>query len=99
VQPTTEAFQAAASNADWAERRLLRDHRPAGRYVVADHGGDLHPDAQGCDRQKASQEAIKFFKWSFEGRQRWLKSSFIPMPDSVVKLIEDLVGRDQGLSK
>ena len=32
--------------------RLLRDpHRPARRRLLADHGGDLHPDAQGCDRQ------------------------------------------------
>ena len=32
--------------------RLLRDpDRPAGREVLADHRGDLHPDAQGADRQ------------------------------------------------
>ena len=32
--------------------RLLRHpHRPARRCVMADYGCDLHPDAQGCDRQ------------------------------------------------
>ena len=32
--------------------RLLRDpDRPAGRGLLADHRGDLHPDAQGRDRQ------------------------------------------------
>jgi hypothetical protein len=32
--------------------RLLRDpDRPAGRSLLADHRGDLHPDAQGADRQ------------------------------------------------
>ena len=53
VQPTTEAFQAAASNADWAQgSRILPDpHRPARRKVLADRRLDLHPDAQGCDRQ------------------------------------------------
>jgi len=91
VQPTTEAFQAAASNADWA--------KAPGYYVIlTDQPGDaswpitaatfilMHKDATD---KAASQEAIKFFKWSFEkGGKMAEELDYIPMPDSVVKLIE-----------
>jgi hypothetical protein len=37
----------------------------------------------------ASQEAIKFFKWSFEkGAKMAEELDYIPMPEPVVKLIE-----------
>ncbi len=53
-------------------------------------GGDLHPDAQGCrPTRRPSQEAIKFFKWAFEKGDKMAEElDYIPMPDSVVKLIE-----------
>jgi phosphate transport system substrate-binding protein len=39
--------------------------------------------------KSAAQEAIKFFKWSFEkGGKMAEELDYIPMPDSVVKLIE-----------
>src|SRR5712672_1625575 len=91
VQPTIEAFQAAASNADWA--------KAPGHYVIlTDQPGEaswpitaatfilMHKDATD---KAASQEAIKFFKWSFEkGGKMAEELDYIPMPDSVVKLIE-----------
>jgi phosphate transport system substrate-binding protein len=91
VQPTVAAFQAAASNADWA--------KAPGYYVIlTDQPGDaswpitaatfilMHKDATD---KTASQEAIKFFKWSFEtGGKMAEELDYIPMPDSVVKLIE-----------
>src|SRR5881394_1234329 len=91
VQPTTEAFQAAAANADWA--------KAPGYYVIlTDQPGEaswpitaatfilMHKDATD---KAASQEAIKFFKWSFEkGAKMAEELDYIPMPDSVVKLIE-----------
>src|SRR6201996_1957112 len=68
VQPTVEAFQAAASNADWA--------KAPGYYVIlTDQPGDkswpitaatfilMHKDATD---KAASQEAIKFFRWAFK---------------------------------
>src|ERR1700760_4308700 len=67
VQPTVEAFQAAASNADWA--------KAPGYYVIlTDQPGDkswpitastfilMHKEP--ADKA-ASAEAIKFFKWAF----------------------------------
>jgi phosphate transport system substrate-binding protein len=91
VQPTIEAFQAAASNADWA--------KAPGYYVIlTDQPGEaswpitaatfilMHKDATD---KAASQEAIKFFKWAFEKGDKMAEElDYIPMPDSVVKLIE-----------
>jgi phosphate transport system substrate-binding protein len=91
VQPTIEAFQAAASNADWA--------KAPGYYVIlTDQPGEaswpitaatfilMHKDA--TDKQ-ASQEAIKFFKYAFEkGGKMAEELDYIPMPDAVVKQIE-----------
>ncbi|CCD98776.1 phosphate ABC transporter substrate-binding protein PstS [Bradyrhizobium sp. STM 3809] len=91
VQPTVEAFQAAAANADWA--------KAPGYYVIlANQPGDkswpmtaatfilMHKEPTD---KAASAEAIKFFKWSFEkGGKMAEELDYIPMPDSVVKLIE-----------
>ena len=91
VQPTIAAFQAAASNADWA--------KAPGYYVIlTDQPGEaswpiteatfllMDKDAT---YKAASQEAIKFFKWSFEkGGKMAEELDYIPMPDAVVKLIE-----------
>jgi phosphate ABC transporter phosphate-binding protein len=91
VQPTIGAFQAAASNADWA--------KAPGYYVIlTDQPGDaswpitaatfilMHKEP--ADKA-ASAEAIKFFKWAFaKGDKMAEELDYIPMPDSVVKLIE-----------
>jgi phosphate transport system substrate-binding protein len=91
VQPTVEAFQAAASNADWS--------KAPGYYVIlTDQPGDkswpvtastfilMHKDATD---KAASQEAIKFFKWAFaKGDKMAEELDYIPMPAPVVKLIE-----------
>ena len=91
VQPTIEAFQAAASNADWA--------KAPGYYVILpDQPGEtswpitaatfilMHKDATD---KAASQEAIKFFKWAFaKGGKMAEDLDYIPMPEAVVKLIE-----------
>jgi phosphate transport system substrate-binding protein len=91
VQPTIAAFQAAASNADWA--------KAPGYYVIlTDQPGDaswpitaatfilMHKEPTD---KAASAEAIKFFKWSFEkGGKAAEELDYIPMPEPVVKLIE-----------
>ena len=91
VQPTVEAFQAAASNADWA--------KAPGYYVIlTDQPGEkswpitastfilMHKEP--ADKA-ASAEAIKFFKWAFaKGGKMAEELDYIPMPDNVVKLIE-----------
>ncbi|MGY8666135.1 phosphate ABC transporter substrate-binding protein PstS [Bradyrhizobium sp. UFLA05-109] len=91
VQPTVEAFQAAASNADWA--------KAPGYYVIlTDQPGDkswpitastfilMHKDP--ADKA-ASKEALKFFAWAFKNGDKMAEElDYIPMPDSVVQLIE-----------
>ena len=91
VQPTNEAFQAAASNADWA-------NAPGYYLILTDQPGDkswpivastfilMHKDATD---KASSQEAIKFFKFAFEKGTKMAEDlDYIPMPDAVIKLIE-----------
>ena len=91
VQPTVEAFQAAASNADWA--------KAPGYYVIlTDQPGEkswpitastfilMHKEPTD---KAASAEAVKFFKWAFaKGDKMAEELDYIPMPDNVVKMIE-----------
>ncbi len=91
VQPTLAAFQAAAANADW--------EKSPGYYVIlTDQPGDnswpltaatfILMHKQPVDKAAAA-EAIKFFKWSFEKGDKMAEElDYIPMPDSVVKMIE-----------
>jgi phosphate transport system substrate-binding protein len=91
VQPTTETFQSAASNADWI-------HAPGFYVILTDQPGEkswpitastfilMHKEP--ADKA-ASGEAIKFFKWAFEKGDKMAEElDYIPMPDNVVKLIE-----------
>jgi phosphate transport system substrate-binding protein len=91
VQPTDEGFKAAAANADWT-------HAPGYYLILTDQPGDkswpivastfvlMHKDA--ADKA-ATAEAVKFFKFAFEKGGKMAEDlDYIPMPDSVVKLIE-----------
>jgi phosphate transport system substrate-binding protein len=91
VQPGTAAFQAAASNADWA-------NAPGYYLILTDQPGDkswpivastfilMHKDATD---KASSQEAIKFFRFAFEKGAKMAEDlDYIPMPDSVIKQIE-----------
>jgi phosphate transport system substrate-binding protein len=91
VDPTNDAFQAAASNADWT-------HAPGYYLILTDQPGDkswpivastfilMHKDATD---KAASQEALKFFKYSFDKGGKMAEDlDYIPMPDSVVKQVE-----------
>jgi phosphate transport system substrate-binding protein len=91
VDPSMEAFQAAASNADWA-------HAPGYYLILTDQPGEkswpivastfILMQKDGADKA-ASGEAVKFFKWAFaNGGKMAEELDYIPMPDSVVKLIE-----------
>jgi phosphate transport system substrate-binding protein len=91
VQPTVAAFQAAASNADWA--------KAPGYYVIlTDQPGEASWPITAATfilmhkaptDKAASAEAIKFFTWAFEkGGKMAEELDYIPMPEPVVKLIE-----------
>jgi phosphate transport system substrate-binding protein len=91
IQPTNEAFQAAASNADWT-------NAPGYYLILTDQPGDkswpivastfilMHKES--VDKA-SSQEALKFFQFAFEkGAKSAEDLDYISMPDSVIKLIE-----------
>ncbi|HZR76728.1 phosphate ABC transporter substrate-binding protein PstS [Bradyrhizobium sp.] len=97
VQPSVAAFQAAASNADWA--------KAPGYYVIlTNQPGDaswpitastfILMQKDPVDKA-ASAEAIKFFKWAFaNGGKAAEELDYIPMPANVVKLIEQTMSAD-----
>jgi phosphate transport system substrate-binding protein len=91
VQPTVASFQAAASNADWA-------NAPGYYVILTDQPGEqswpitastfilMHREP--ADKA-TSAEAVKFFTWAFaKGGKMAEELDYIPMPDAVVKLIE-----------
>jgi len=92
VEPNSASFQAAAANADWAKT-------PGYAVVLTDQPGDaswpitgasfilMHKQPQNA---AASQEALKFFAWAYEkGGKLAEELDYVPMPDAVVKLVED----------
>jgi phosphate transport system substrate-binding protein len=97
VEPTMEAFKAAASNADWT-------HAPGYYLILTDQAGDkswpivastfilMHKEP--ADKA-ASAEAVKFFGFAFDkGETMAEQLDYIPMPGSVVKLIENTWSAD-----
>src|SRR6201994_3485289 len=91
VQPTVASFQAAASNADWANAPgyyLILTNQPgdASWPIVATTFVLMHKE--GSDKA-AAQEAVKFFKFAFaKGGKMAEDLDYIPMPASGAKLIE-----------
>jgi phosphate transport system substrate-binding protein len=91
VAPTAEAFQSAAAGADWTSA-------PNFRVIMTDAAGDKSWPVAGSTfilMQSAPQdvassaEALKFFDWGYKnGKQMASDLDYVPMPDSVVALIE-----------
>jgi phosphate transport system substrate-binding protein len=91
VAPTSEAFQAAAANADWKSQ-------PGYGVILANQPGDqswpmtaatwilvykkpVDPVATGA--------ALKFFAWAYKNGAKMAEDlDYVPMPDNVVKDIE-----------
>src|SRR5689334_550027 len=93
VEPTIDAFKAAASNADWASVAgtgyyLILTDQPGDKSWPIAASTFILMQKQPADKA-ASAEAVKFFKWAFEhGGKAAEELDYIPMPDSAVKLIE-----------
>ncbi|MFT4275523.1 MAG: phosphate ABC transporter substrate-binding protein PstS [Rhodopseudomonas sp.] len=91
VQPTIAAFQAAASNADWAKAPgyyLILTNQPGEASWPITAATFILMHKEPVDKA-ASAEAVKFFKWAFEkGAKAAEELDYIPMPEPVVKLIE-----------
>jgi phosphate transport system substrate-binding protein len=91
VAPTSEAFAAAAANADWKGT-------PGYAVILNDQPGDkswpitaatfilMYKQPQD---KAAATEALKFFAWAYKsGDKMAAELDYIPMPDNVVKMVE-----------
>ena len=91
VAPTSEAFQAAAANADWKSQ-------PGYGVILANQPGDQSWPMTAATwilvykkpaDPAATGEALKFFAWAYKNGDKMAESlDYVPMPDNVVKDVE-----------
>jgi len=92
VAANGKSVQAAAANADWAKAEGFN-------LIITDQPGDeawpisastfiiMHKDAKD---PAASAEALKFFAWAYKNGDKMAEElDYVPMPNNVVKLVED----------
>ncbi len=91
VDPTAEAFSAAAANANWEGTAgfgvILTDQAGAGSWPIAGATFILmHKKAQ---KAAESAEALKFFTWAYaKGGKMAEELDYVPMPGKIVGLIQ-----------
>ena len=91
VGPTAEAFLAAAASADWANAQDFRViiTNAAGPTAWPVAGSTFILMQQVPTNPADSDAALKFFDWGYKnGKQMAADLDYVPMPDSVVALIE-----------
>jgi len=97
VKATLAAFQAAAANADWTKE-------PGFYQILTNQPGEtswpitaatfILMHKQPTDKA-ASADALKFFAWAYENGDKMATDlDYIPMPDSVVKLVKETWAKD-----
>jgi phosphate transport system substrate-binding protein len=90
VTPEIKTFQSAASNADWAKAQdfyLLLTNQPGkdswpitGASFILMHKQQTKPEV--------AREALNFFDWTYHNGGKMAEElDYIPMPESVVKLV------------
>jgi phosphate transport system substrate-binding protein len=92
VSPTSTSFQAAAANADW-------NHAPGFYMVLTDQPGKNSWPITGAtfilvyktqDKPANGTAVLKFFDWDYHNGSKMAEElDYVPMPDSVVKLVEN----------
>ncbi|HZQ71476.1 MAG TPA: phosphate ABC transporter substrate-binding protein PstS [Burkholderiales bacterium] len=91
IAPSAKAFQAAAAGADWKSAPGMyliltdapgKDSWPiAGATFILMHKTQEKPDS--------AKEVLKFFQWAYDKGDKMAEElDYVPMPDSVVRLIE-----------
>ncbi len=91
VVAAPESIMAAAAGADWAHApgfyMILTDSPGAASWPIAGATFILIPKEP--KDTAATSEALKFFAWAYKSGAKMAESlDYVPMPDSVVKLIE-----------
>ena len=102
VAPETKTFQAAAANANWTAEpgfyQILTDQPGADSWPITAATFILMHAAPQDDA--ATSSALKFFDWAYaKGAKAAEELDYIPMPETVVKLVEkswtnDIKGKD-----
>jgi len=92
LSASSKVFQAAAANADWKKA-------PGFYLILTDQPGKESWPITGAtfilmhkkqDKPESAKEVLAFFDWSYHHGQQLAQSlDYIPMPEGVVKTIED----------
>ena len=91
VKPSAETFKAAASGAAWSKAKdfylILTDAPGKDSWPIAGSTFILMYKKQ--DKPEQAKEALRFFQWAYhKGDKLAQELDYVPLPDSVVKLIE-----------
>jgi phosphate transport system substrate-binding protein len=91
VKPTIESFQSAAKYAEWDKApgfyEILTNEPGKASWPITGASFILMHKSQ--DNPANGAEVLKFFDWSYANGSLMAKAlDYVPMPDSVVKLIE-----------
>ncbi|HUJ87149.1 MAG TPA: phosphate ABC transporter substrate-binding protein PstS [Burkholderiales bacterium] len=91
ISPSSKAFMAAAAGADWSAAPgmylILTDAPGAHAWPIAGATFILMHKVQ--ERPANAKQVLKFFKWAYAHGDKMAESlDYVPMPNSVVKLIE-----------
>ena len=91
VLPDDETFKSAAAGADWAKApgmyMILTDQPGKSAWPITGASFILMHTRQ--DKPDSAKGVIKFFDWAFKnGGAMATELEYVPMPDSVVKLIQ-----------
>lgn len=90
VAPSEESFKSAAAQADWEKAEgfyeILTNEPGKNSWPITGATFILVHKAQ--DKPESGKEVLKFFDWAYaNGDQLALQLDYIPLPDSVVKLV------------
>jgi len=95
VAPNSDSFQAAAANADWAHAdgfyMVLTEQPGAKSWPITGATFILLHNAQ--DKPANGRAVMEFFDWAYHnGGSMAEKLDYVPMPESVVHLVESAWG-------
>jgi phosphate transport system substrate-binding protein len=99
VSPDIRTFQSAAANADWTKAPgfyLLLTNQPGNdSWPITGASFILMHKKQ--DRPEVAREALNFFDWAYHNGDKMAEElDYVPMPDSVVKLVEQSLQQIKG---
>ena len=91
MEPNLKTFSAAVESANWADAKgfymVLTNQAGENSYPIMGVTYILFPENCGAEKKA---EMFKYFNWCFNsGKTNAEKLGYVPIPESVVKLIRD----------